>query len=93
MDIVQLLRAIGALLLVLALLGGCAILLRRHGHRLTSLGLATSGDSPRLAIIETRSIDAKSRLVLVRWDRSEHLILVTPAQANVIESRQPEPQP
>lgn len=85
MDPLSALRAIGALLVVLGLLAGFALLLRRHGHRLQAFGIAPAAANSRLAVIETRAIDVRTRLVLVRRDTKEHLILVSPTGATVIE--------
>jgi flagellar protein FliO/FliZ len=40
----------------------------------------------RVAVVEVTQIDAKSRLVLVRRDRAEHLLLLGPTGAVVVES-------
>jgi flagellar protein FliO/FliZ len=40
----------------------------------------------RVAVVEVTPIDAKSRLVLVRRDSAEHLLLLGPTGAVVVES-------
>ena len=60
-----------ALALVLGLLLLVAGLLSRWKGRLP--GVAAGH---RLAVVETRSIDPRHRLVLVRWDGSEHLLVL-----------------
>lgn len=88
MDGLSLLRAIGALIFTLALLLGFAALLRRYGHRLGTLGMAMpSAKSKRLAVSEVLSIDARHRLMLVRRDDVDHLIVVGPAGTTVIEAK------
>jgi flagellar protein FliO/FliZ len=72
-----------ALVAVLALIVGLAWVARRYGP---GAGMGFSpGKERRLAIVEATSLDAKSRLVLVRRDRVEHLVLLGPAGATVIE--------
>jgi flagellar protein FliO/FliZ len=76
------LEAILALLAVLGLLAVLAALLRRWRHAV----LGTSG-GPRLAIIETMPIDSRTRLVLVRHDSQEHLLVVGGMPASILSSR------
>ncbi len=67
---------------VLALIGVVAILARRFG-----LGyMPRSGSMRRLVISETVPLDARHRLVLIRRDNVEHLLVLGPASATVIEA-------
>ena len=50
-----------------------------------SLGRA-GADARRLDVIEARAIDARRRLVLVRRDGVEHLLLLTPSGDTVVET-------
>ncbi len=63
-----------ALLLVLALIFVCAWTARRFGlgGRLAAVG----GKQRRLAIVEVLPLDGKRRLVLLRRDGTEHLVLL-----------------
>jgi flagellar protein FliO/FliZ len=71
-EIFDLVRGAGALLAVLGLLGLAAWLARRFElHR--RLGGPVGG---RLAVVETRWLDSRTRLLLVRRDRVEHLLLL-----------------
>lgn len=76
-----------ALAFVLALMALLSFLLKRFGGQ--GLGIKT-GPQQRLHIIETRMIDARHRLVLVRLDTQEHLIVVGPQGQTTITS-QPAP--
>ncbi len=68
----DLLRVAAALLAVLGLLGLLAAGARRFElHR--RLGGVGGG---RLAVVETRWLDSRTRLLLVRRDRVEHLLLL-----------------
>ncbi len=79
------LRFAAALVFVLALIGASGWLLRRlHSHGLA--GRAGRGVR-RLAVVEGLVLDARRRLVLVRRDRVEHLLLLGPDRDLVIETR------
>src|SRR5471030_1534913 len=60
---------------VLALIGVAAWLVRRFaGNR---LGANTNrGRMPRLAVIDAAAVDGRRRLVLVRRDNVEHLLMI-----------------
>ncbi len=91
MDLIDIARYLGALMLVLALLGFAALAARRYGIP----GIAGGGAFRRLAVVETLMIGPRHKIFLLRRDDSEHLILVSPQGASVIESgvRAPEPDP
>lgn len=72
MDPIDLLRATAALFAVLGLLAASAWLLRRTGLS-RKLGEAPGG---RLCVVETRWLDPRTRLLLIRRDRTEHLLLL-----------------
>jgi Flagellar biosynthesis protein, FliO. len=76
------LRAVAALVLVLGLLLGVLWALRRFG-----IGgmVARPGAQRRLSVVEVMSVDARRRLVLVRRDGVEHLLLVGGPQDVVVE--------
>ncbi len=63
-----------AFLVVLALIGLTAWLVRRFGAN--RLGGATRGRQPRLAVIDAATIDGRRRLVLIRRDNVEHLLMI-----------------
>lgn len=46
-------------------------------------GIAGQG---RVSVVETHSLDPRHRLVLVRWDRSEHLLMVGQAGTLLVAS-------
>jgi flagellar protein FliO/FliZ len=74
-------RFVLALVAILALLGLFAWLGRRFGLA----GRPASGGKRRLAIVEIAPIDGKRRLVLLRRDHTEHLVLLGPDSALLIE--------
>ncbi len=64
-----------ALLIVLALIGLATWLVRRFGG--SALGSsANRGRMPRLAVIDAAAVDGRRRLVLVRRDNVEHLLMI-----------------
>jgi len=70
---------------VLALFGGIVWLIRRlAGNR---LGANTGrGRMPRLAVIDAAAVDGRRRLVLVRRDNIEHLLMIGGPTDIVVES-------
>ena len=85
MDVIDIARYLGALTLVLALVGIAALAARRYGLA----GIVKGSASRRLAIVETLMIDPKHKLVLVRRDDREHLVMIGPDGGNVVESGLP----
>ena len=78
-------RFVLALIIVVGLIGLFAFVLRRvgFGNIRTSSG---SGQQRRLTIQEVASIDARRKLILVRRDDTEHLVLLGLSQDLLIES-------
>ena len=72
-----------AFLVVLALIGLTAWLVRRFGAN--RLGGAARGRQPRLAVIDAASVDGRRRLVLIRRDNIEHLLMIGGPTDVVIE--------
>ncbi len=85
MEALEYLRALGALALVLALMLGAAYALRRWSGIIPGLAIPTSGAARRLAVVETLTLNPRARLVIVRRDNVEHLILLRPDSSQVIE--------
>src|SRR5450631_531533 len=71
----QALTFVFAFVAVLALIGVAAWLVRRFaGSRLGTT--ANRGRMPRLAVIDAAAVDGRRRLVLVRRDNVEHLLMI-----------------
>ena len=83
MDLTSYLQFALALVFVLALIGLLAVGARRLG--LAPRVTAARGRR-RLAIVEVLAVDAKRRLVLVRRDATEHLILLGASHDAVVEA-------
>ena len=71
-----------ALVFVIALIGVLTAVARRAG---LGYGVPTKGGQRRLAIAEIMPLDAKRRLVLVRRDATEHLVILGPGGETVVE--------
>ncbi|MAB15532.1 flagellar biosynthetic protein FliO [Parvibaculum sp.] len=84
MDITEVLRFVGALVFIIGLIGLCGFAARKYG--LFTGGYTMPGAVKRLAIVETKPLDTKNRIVLIRRDGKEHLILLGAEQSLVIES-------
>ena len=82
MDLLDIGRYLGALLLVLGLIGFAGLAARRFGFP----GLAKPASARRLKIVESLMISPRQRLVLVRRDNVEHLVMICPDGAALIEA-------
>ncbi|MDH5748795.1 MAG: flagellar biosynthetic protein FliO [Rhodospirillales bacterium] len=89
MDLADYLRFFFALLFVLGLIGALALTARKMGYgiRPTMGGVKKK----RLSLVEVMPIDGKRRLVLVRRDNVEHLILMSATLETIVESGIPAP--
>lgn len=74
MDLESYLRFVLALVAVLGLIGLIAWAARRFG--LVPGGAISAGRGRRLVVVESLAVDGKRRLVLVRRDDREHLLLL-----------------
>lgn len=83
MDWMAYLRFVLALIFVLGLIGLAAWLARRAGFM--ARATPDRGAGRRLAVVEVASVDAKRRLVLIRRDDTEHLLLLGATHETVIE--------
>jgi flagellar protein FliO/FliZ len=81
MEFLDLLRYFGALLLVLAMVGGAGLLARRFGVP----GVTQAAGIKRLTVVETLMVGPRQRLLILRRDNVEHLILSGPEGSTVIE--------
>jgi flagellar protein FliO/FliZ len=85
MDWLELVRAMGALAITLGLIASLAWVARRYG--LLDGARTPSGTSRRLKVVEQLWLDpGKSRMLIVRCDDREHLVLVGPSGASTIDT-------
>lgn len=75
MDWTQTLKAVFALAIVLGLILGLSAILRRYGPQFLAQMSSRAGRK-RLSVVETLVLDPARRLVLVRVDDQERLILL-----------------
>jgi len=83
MQLLEVFRIICALLIVLGMIGTCALLAKRFG---VSGQVRLNNKRKRLQVVETISLDNKRRLAIIRCDAREHLIVLNPAGETVIET-------
>ncbi|MEK9726176.1 MAG: hypothetical protein VW405_22180 [Rhodospirillaceae bacterium] len=83
-------RFVLALAFVLGLIAILAAVARRAGFGFPAAALK-SGGKRRLAVVEATQVDGRRRLVLVRRDDVEHLILLSPTAETVVETGIPTP--
>lgn len=86
MDPADYMRFLFALVFVLGLIGASAWLARRFG---IAPGAATGGTraSRRLEIVESLALDAKRRVVILRHDGMEQLILLGESTETLLDTR------
>jgi flagellar protein FliO/FliZ len=75
MHIADVVRMVAALAVTLGLIGLCVVALRRFGPE-TMRRLQGARRDRRLSVVETLVLDPSRRLVLVRFDNEERLILL-----------------
>ena len=75
MDVIDVGRYFGALLITLALLGGAALAFRALKPRLAGFAAANTPIG-RASLVQSLPLDARRRLVVTRFDGRDHLILL-----------------
>jgi len=85
MEFAGYLRFVLALAFVLALIGLLAAVARRYGFGFPAAAIKSVGRR-RLKVVEVTPVDARRRLVLVRRDDTEHLILLGQSGELVVET-------
>ncbi|HEX8484333.1 flagellar biosynthetic protein FliO [Sphingomonas sp.] len=85
MELVSLLRSLGGLGIVLGLLAAALWAVRRYDIALPGrVGVKTSR---RLELVERVQLDSRRSVILVRRDDREHLFVLMPDRATVLETR------
>jgi len=77
-------RSVLAFLIVIALIGVIAWAIRRR--RSARMGRAERARQPRLGLIDYAAVDSRRRLLLVRRDNVEHLVMIGGPVDVVVES-------
>ncbi len=83
MDTVDPLRILLSFALVIALIGLCAFAMRTVMRK--NPGWALQKKVGRLQVLESKMLDARRRLVLIKRDEQEHLLLLSPNGELLIE--------
>ncbi len=91
MDLDIYLRFLLALLLVLALIAALTWAARRFGFG--GQLVPNTGKSPRLAVVEVKSLDQRRKLVLMRCDQREYLVLLGAGQDLLLDGGIETPRP
>jgi len=85
----QFLRLIIALAIVISLMGGLALLLKKLG--LAEKTPSLKGNKRRLRLVESLPLDARRRLVLLECDDKQHLVILGTTGETLIKSDIPTP--
>ena len=85
MELGEYVRFLLALIFVLALIISIALLARRAGFGFPTAASKAPG-SRRLEVVEVTPVDGRRRMVLIRRDDVEHLLLLGPTSEVVIET-------
>ena len=88
----DLLRAVFALAFVIGLIWLFGYAIRKYGWKFGMPIAAPTKAQRRLQIVESLNLDAKNRLVIIRRDDAEHLLIVNAENTTVIESSLQGPQ-
>ena len=83
MEATDYIKFLAALVFVLGLMGGLALILRKIG--LGNVGV-TPPELRRLKIIEMLPLDARRKAVLLRRDGVDHLVILGPTGETVVET-------
>ena len=84
MEALDYFRFLLALVFVLGLIGVLATFARRTGLGFPATAIKPAGRR-RLSVVEVTAVDGRRRMVLVRRDDVEHLLLISPTSEMVIE--------
>ena len=76
-----------AFVFVLLLIGAAAWLVRRFGA--AQIDAAARGRQPRLAVVDSAAVDGRRKLVIIRRDNVEHLLMIGGPSDVVVETNHP----
>lgn len=80
---IQILNSAAALIFVLCLIGIVSIILRKYLNE--GFSFNRSPAQKRLQIIESLMLDQKRKLILIKRDDKEHLLLLSPENNLILE--------
>jgi len=79
-------RFVVAFAVALGLFAAAVLIWRRFGSGVLMTTTGSRGRQPRLAVIDAAQVDARRRLVLIRRDNTEHLLMIGGPTDIVVES-------
>ena len=79
-------RFVVAFAAALGLFAAAVLIWRRFGSGVLMTTTGSRGRQPRLAVIDAAQVDARRRLVLIRRDNTEHLLMIGGPTDIVVES-------
>lgn len=85
MELEGYLRFVLALVFVLALIGLLAVIARKLGAGFPA-GAIKSARDRRIGVVEVAPLDSRRKLILIRRDDVEHLLVLSPTEETVIET-------
>src|SRR6266852_4452515 len=83
MDLTEILKYVAVLAFVLALIGAITWLVKKFGPGRLAAG---RGRQPRLAVIDAASVDGRRKLIIIRRDNVEHLLMIGGPTDVVVET-------
>ncbi len=83
-DSINILHTLGAFVLVLALILGFAFLLKRFGAQ--GMWLEKFKRESRLRVVDQCAIDARHKCVIIQRDLVQHVVLLSPESATLLET-------
>lgn len=82
----MLVRMLVALIAVVGLMGGLALVLKKAGLSGALAENDGAGKTKRLKVIERLPLDARRQLAIIRCDTQEHLVILSATGETVIET-------
>ena len=86
MEYGSIINSLLALTLVLGLIALTSALLRKYGANATRVSCKSSKGAKRLQVVESLVVDGRRKLVLLRRDDKEHLVMLSLDKETIIES-------
>lgn len=79
----QTIRFLAALILVVGLMLGLGLVMRKIN---AGSGMVGTGQKRRLRVVESLPLDHRRRMILIRRDDREHLVILGPTGETVVEN-------
>jgi flagellar protein FliO/FliZ len=86
MEFSDIAQSLLALMFVAGLILLCSFLLRKYGTEKLTMATRKPQHEKRLSVVEATMLDGRRKLVLIKRDNTEHLLLLSPTHETVIET-------